>query len=120
MAWKGIINHTIDEDGRVYREDEYFVESDKKYIKAIIIFKSINEEFKKVFDALKIVEAKYKDKIAIKIQLARKKDMKLKDLHVVFHNQTIYENCHKLDNYINIVENILNKKKRGNKNDTNS
>ena len=120
MAWKGIINHTIDEDGRVYREDEYFIESDKKYIKAIIIFKSINEEFKKVFDALKIVEAKYKDKIAIKIQLARKKDMKAKDLHVVFHNQTIYENCYKLDNYINIVEKILNKKKRGNKNDTNS
>lgn len=114
------INHTIDEDGRVYREDEYFVESDKKYIKAIIIFKSINEEFKKVFDALKIVESKYKDKIAIKIQLVRRKDMKLKDLHVVFHNQTIYENCHKLDNYINIVEKILNKKKRGNKNDTNS
>lgn len=109
------INHSIDEKGRVYREYEYFIDSDKKYIKAIIFFKSVNAEFKKVYDALRIIESKYKDKIEIKIKLQKIKE---EDLYVSFYNQKIYEKCYRLDTYINIVEDIL--KKGVNKNGNNA
>lgn len=110
------INHSIDEKGRVYREYEYFIDSDKKYIKAIIFFKSVNAEFKKVYDALRIIESKYKDKIEIKIKLQKIKE---EDLYVSFYNQKIYEKCYRLDTYINIIEDILKKGVNKNGNNTN-
>lgn len=87
-----------------------------KHIKAIIFFKSVNAEFKKVYDALRIIESKYKDKIEIKIKLQKIKE---EDLYVSFYNQKIYEKCYRLDTYINIIEDILKKGVNKNGNNTN-
>ena len=83
------------------------MKDETKHIKAIIFLKSVNAEFKKVYDALRIIESKYKDKIEIKIKLQKIKE---ENLYVSFYNQKIYEKCYRLDTYINIVEDILKKK----------
>ena len=104
-----IINDKIENDV-IYRESEYKV----KNIKAKIFYKIINKEFKAIYDALRAVELKYKDKIKILIETVRDKKMNEKDLYVIFHNTRISNDCNKLDSFTCIIENILNKNKDSN------
>lgn len=110
MARKTITDTKII-NGEVYEEAEYFKNSKVKIIHASIYFKQIDSNFKKVYDALRIIESKYKDAIEIKIKLLKIGKEDKDDLHVVFHNRAIYKGCHKLDTYIYIVDKILNKKR---------
>lgn len=96
---------TMDNDGNIYVEERYFRK--QTTINAIIYFKHKDEQLKKVFDALKVIELKYKDKIEINIRI-KKTDGS--DMFVLFHNRIIYKNLCKLDSYIYIVKKILNKK----------
>lgn len=108
-----IINDKIENDA-IYRESEYFINSKVKNIKAKIFYKIINKEFKAIYDALRAVELKYKDKIKILIETVRDKNMKEEDLYVVFNHKEINKDCAKINNYISIVEKILNKNKDSN------
>ena len=76
-------------------------------INATIYLRYKDEEYKKVYDALKVIELMFKDKIEIKIKL--KKTIE-RNLFVLFHHKAIYKDCDKLDSYIYIVKMILNKK----------
>ena len=76
-------------------------------INATIYLRYKDEEYKKVYDALKVIELMFKDKIEIKIKLKRTSDQ---NLFVLFHHKVIYKDCDKLDSYIYIVKMILNKK----------
>ena len=104
-----IINDKIENDV-IYRESEYFINSKVKNIKAKIFYKIINKEFKAIYDSLRAVELKYKDKIKILIETVRDKKMKEEDLYVIFHNTRISNDCNKLDSFTCIIEKILNKK----------
>ena len=106
-----IINDKIENDV-IYRESEYFINSKVKNIKAKIFYKIINKEFKAIYDALRAVELKYKDKIKILIETVRDKKMNEEDLYVIFHNTRISNDCNKLDSFTCIIENILNKNKK--------
>lgn len=96
---------TMDNDGNIYVEERYFRK--ETIIHAVIYFKHKDEELKKVFDALKVIELMYKDKIEINIRIKKTKG---KYMFVLFHNRVIWEKLSKLDSYIYIVKNILNKK----------
>lgn len=96
---------TIDNDGNIYVEERYFRK--ETTIHAVIYFKHKNEELKKVFDALKVIELMYKDKIEINIRIKKTDES---DMFVLFHNRIILEKLSKLDSYIYIVKKILNKK----------
>ena len=76
-------------------------------INATIYLRYKDEEYKKVYDALKVIELMFKDKIEIKIKLKRTREP---NLFVLFHHKAIYKDCDKLDSYIYIVKIILNKK----------
>ena len=76
-------------------------------INATIYLRHKDEKYKKVYDALKVIELMFKDKIEIKIKLKR---MREQNLFVLFHHKAIYKDCDKLDTYIYIVKMILNKK----------
>ena len=78
-------------------------------INATIYLKHKNEEYKKVYDALKIIELMFKDKIKIRIKLKKTTEP---NLFVLFHHKMIFKDCYKLDSYIYIVKMILNKKRR--------
>ena len=110
MARK-VITDTKIIDGEIYEEAEYFKNSKVKIIHASIFFKQVDSNFKKVYDALRIIESKYKDAIEIKIKLVKLQKSEADDLHVIFNNRAIYKDCHKLDTYIYIVDKILNKKR---------
>ena len=75
-------------------------------INATIYLRHKDEEYKKVYDALKVIELMFKDKIEIKIKLKRTRERNL----FVFHHKAILKNCYKLDSYIYIVKMILDKK----------
>lgn len=96
---------TMDNDGNIYVEERYFRK--ETTINAVIYFKHKNEELKKVFDALKVIELMYKDKIEINIRIKKTDES---DMFVLFHNRIILEKLSKLDSYIYIVKKILNKK----------
>lgn len=96
---------TMDNDGNIYVEERYFRK--ETTIHAVIYFKHKNEELKKVFDALKVIELMYKDKIEINIRIKKTKG---RYMFVVFHNRVVWEKLSKLDSYIYIVKKILNKK----------
>lgn len=96
---------TMDNDSNIYVEEKYFRK--ETTIHAIIYFKHKDEELKKVFDALKVIELMYKDKIEINIRIKKTDES---DMFVLFHNRIIYKNLCKLDSYIYIVKKILNKK----------
>lgn len=96
---------TMDNDGNIYVEERYFRK--ETTINAVIYFKNKNEELKKVFDALKVIELMYKDKIEINIRIKKTDES---DMFVLFHNRIILEKLSKLDSYIYIVKKILNKK----------
>ena len=78
-------------------------------INATIYLRHKDEEYKKVYDALKVIELMFKDKIEIKIKLKRTRE---RNLFVLFHHKAILKNCYKLDSYIYIVKMILDKKSR--------
>lgn len=77
-------------------------------INATIYLRHKNEEYKKVYDALKVIELMFKGKIEIKIKLKKTTEP---NLFVLFHHKTIFKDCDKLDSYIYIVKMILNKKR---------
>lgn len=77
-------------------------------INATIYLRHKNEEYKKVYDALKVIELMFKDKIEIKIKLKKTTEP---NLFVLFHHKTIFKDCNKLNSYIYIVKTILNKKR---------
>ena len=83
-------------------------------INATIYLRHKDEEYKKVYDALKVIELMFKDKIEIKIKLTRLRaccqKTKEPNLFVLFHHKAILKNCYKLDSYIYIVKMILDKK----------
>ena len=76
-------------------------------INATIYLRHKDEEYKKVYDALKVIELMFKDKIEIKIKLKQTSDQ---NLFVLFHHKAIFKDCDKLDSYIYIVKMILDKK----------
>lgn len=96
-------------NNEIYIESEYFKKENTMFINAIIHIRDKNEEYTKIIDALQVVELMFKDKIQINIKLKKTQE---KNLFVSFHNQTIFQDCDKLDSYIYIVQNILNKKSK--------
>ncbi|OEJ15900.1 hypothetical protein BFL38_10610 [Brachyspira hampsonii] len=72
-------------------------------IKAIINYKDVNDEFRRMNDILGILKYKYKN-----INVSYKKLKKKNELFLTINNERL-ECHHSLEFYMQAVENILNK-----------
>lgn len=82
-------------------------------IKAIILYKIRDNEFRKICDILNVIKLKYQNEISLRIKYKRQNEYG-KNIIVNFNKEDVINCVNKLDTYISIVDRLLDKNEGGN------